>query len=328
MSLKSSIVCCSLLAVISSVTLGQEILTPETRTDLRLGIVYHERRIGFFTEGEGRAAVLVLGSAPARFQEARLVLGPGEAGVQTTALPSYRGQTVAAADRWVFMHDMENGAPIGRLLDTNIGKWSAFPSIPGVTSAAIHGNRLALLGTEGPGTARSSRITVYDCQSLTLLGSAQLAAIPGFAFLSFTGPDTVLLIETATFQLRAFTVSATGLNLHPTVQLTGSEVEDSYRRQQRRTNPSPFTAPMYISAYMPGDNGNHLLFLSPYKWAEGFRLVEFDSSGRQVNSYRVQAENETALKRMSAAPFLVSASKDFFSILGWDGIVRRYRRPL
>ncbi len=313
------------LVATASACFAQQVLTPQSINDLQMNITASERRIGFFSMHENQSAVLVLGAGARRFTDAKLRLSLSNSGGSSfNGLDSYKGQAAAAGGGWVFLPGQGSPAPSGRLLDTRSGQWASFPIIPEVTFATISGDRLALLGLERSGSAILSRIAVYDCRTRALLGSAQHPAFPGFIFLSFSKPDTILLIETATLQVQPYNVADGSLTALPPLKLSGAEVEDSLKRMNGSNLPVG-SRPRYVTAHFPGTDGNQFFFLAPHKAAEGLRLVEFDSRGLQVRSYRVRGENDAAVKVMSAVPFLLSVENDSFSLLGWDGVIRNYK---
>ncbi len=170
-----------------AVTTAQQILTPTGTTNLKLSIAASERRVGLYADYADQSAVLVLGSGARRFSDAQLLLpSTGSASPHFVSLESYRGQPVASGGGWVFVADHINGAGGGRLLEIKTGQWTSISTIPGVTFAAISGDRLALLGLEHSGSAVGSRagaagLVGRDASAVTGRQEPKVAAMPGFS---------------------------------------------------------------------------------------------------------------------------------------------------
>lgn len=310
---------------------AQDSLLPVATTDLHLNLDPAQHRVRGFSASSDRATVFLFaqssGSGPAAEPQLLTVLkSTGQQ--QPVPLPDFRNTVVQSGRDWLFQFTPGNITTTGRLTNVRTGESSVFPVITGVAAAAFNpgGTRLALLGSDRAGAPTSSRIAVYDCQSRNLIGTVTHPTSPGAATISFAAPDRLLFIETADLRITPIKVEAT-LSMGEPVQLSGAEADDSVQRASRNRITGTLRHQL-ILAHLPGANGGELFFLGPFKAAEGFRLAEFDASGRQIRSFRVHTENGADLRKVFGGPLLpVWLSTTSFELLGQDGVIRTYRIP-
>jgi hypothetical protein len=84
----------------------------------------------------------------------------------------------------------------------------------------------------------------------------------------------------------------------------------------------------YVLAHMASKHGKNLFFLGPYRWQDGFRLVEFAEDGTEVRSYRLQIPDGGGVKpALSIRPSALCATADDLALMAEDGLARHYQRP-
>jgi hypothetical protein len=257
------------------------------------------------------------------FADARLI-AVDKAGVppRDLGLSNYTGQVVGGGGDWVFIA----GAPASRLLNVRTGQFRDLPVTGGVFGAVAMGDTLALLQAAGGGSVMSSAVSVYDCNTGSLLGSTSHEAFPAFVFLSFAAPDTLLFVEVSTLRVTPIQIHDGHVTAGASYVLSGDEADRSLRDVQNRPS-SPALRRSLVIAHVPGHNGNQLFFLEPHEHAEGFRLAEFDSQGRQLGSFRLRGEDDEATKTLSRGPLKISVTDQTFTLPDRDGVLRTFRRP-
>jgi hypothetical protein len=159
-----------------------------------------------------------------------------------------------------------------------------------------------------------------------LLGTVSHEAFPAFVFLSFAALDTLLLVEVSTLRITPIQIRNGHVAVGTSYVLSGDEADRSLHELQNRVS-SPTSRPGLVIAHFPGHNGNQLFFLEPHKHTEGFRLVEFDSQGRQLRSFRLRGEDEDATKTLSRGPLKISVTDQTFTLADRDGVLRTFSRP-
>jgi hypothetical protein len=326
-SAKESVLIVGLFCFSSGINAQQE-LTPIKTTDLHLGLLASEHRVRAFSAFGEKATIFVLGAGegPVMFNTGRvLAFAKNSPDPTEIRIGKYAGQAFASAGDWVFMADSAQRG-LGHLFNIQTGESRSFSTITGITATALDGTseRLALLDNEPEG---SSTISVYDCKSGAVLGSLTLPETSRTSIVSFAGANELLLIDTAGMQVLPLNLNTGENTLTPGAAFTlrGPEIDDSVARSSRTAGPG--FRPRLVLAHLPGRNGNQLFFLSPYKIEEGLRLVEFNSSGKQIRSFRVRAENDAAVQALRPTAQLVSASNHTFELAGQDGVIRAYEIP-
>lgn len=306
---------------------GQEVLTPATVTDLGPDVRSDGAQPALFAETGNEYFVLLPGSGGQRVSGARLLGIPktGNGSTRTLSLDNYRGQAVGAGGDWLFFASPTGGPDGNRLVQPGTGATRTFRAVRGIIQAAIHGDRLALLGMENTGATIGSRIAVHDCQTGESLGEVSFGAFPAMVMLSFANEDTLLVINTSLFEVTSLTLQGKQLVRGATIRLRGSEVDESIARGKKINLPAG-AGIRYVTAHMAGPDGRTFYILAPNQDAEGIRLVEFDGTGQQIRSFRIRPEQPATLKTLLAESRLISLTPTTLSFLGLDGKVRAYGR--
>jgi hypothetical protein len=142
------------------------------------------------------------------------------------------------------------------------------------------------------------------------------------SLLSIDGSGRILLIDRFDSGYWPITIGSTA-SVGEKVLLSGAEVDLS----RRVIKPAGRMREYFLLAHTTARNGNDLFFLSPYKAPEGYRMAEFDSQGRQQNSYRLQTGAPAGQPGFAWSNGTLSANQESIAIMSMDGVRRTYRRP-
>jgi hypothetical protein len=173
-----------------------------------------------------------------------------------------------------------------------------------------------------------STLSVFDAASGQRLDTEQLQIPIGRGFLSVLGDNTLLVTDAAAKRVAEYAVDGGRLRAVRSYELTGREIEDSLRRAVQPAFSSNGAAhARLVIACLPGPKGNSLFQLSPWKAAEGLRLVEYDSTGNEISSLRLKAETDAAAKTLSASILIPGKSATSLLLVARGGVVREYSLP-
>lgn len=298
---------------------GQNLLLPSESRDLGLRWNPTERRIWAFSMAGEEAVILLRGPGLGSASGELIAIAPD--GTRRNLVPgTVDGHTLAIGNDCVFISDVAKGLLSGRLLSVKSGDVKRIALNGGVFTAAVSGDLLALVG--GSGTA--TLVSIYRCSSGLLEHRTTIPGDPHRVFPSFSGAETILIIDPTTFRVTPISLRANA-SAGTAFHFSGPEVDFSLERARRTGGPANSRIAL-IEAHLSGANGNHLLFVGPYKYSEGLRLAEFDHQGRQVASYRLRLESDLANRALSISRHLAYARENQVILVSQDGILQVYRK--
>lgn len=225
----------------------------------------------------------------------------------------------AAHGTRLFLIQAEAGRLVGLLADRRTGSRVPVPISGNPISAALCEKWLAVLSLVN---RQQATVSLFDAKG-ALLQQTGVGLHRGMATLSFVCPERLLILGTD-FRVTEVTVGPP-LTLGPTVTLSGPEVAASRVRNSQLGG--IVGQSQFFSGYIPGRNGHHLFFLSPYRFKEGARLVQFDSQGTQVASYRLLAEEAGKPAQLLVDFGRIAADEDKIWLVAANGSQFSFRRP-
>lgn len=111
----------------------------------------------------------------------------------------------------------------------------------------------------------------------------------------------------------------------PAVTLSGPKVAASRARNSQFGGIAGQS--QFFSGYLPGRNGYFLFFLSPYRFQEAARLVQFDPRGAQVAFYRLLAEEAGKPAQLLVDFGRLAADDDKVWLVAANGSQFSFRKP-
>lgn len=186
-------------------------------------------------------------------------------------------------------------------------------------------DRLAIVGLGEGGVVQlgilDSSLRPGPLHSLTAFSRSALAG----AALAWMNGGQLAFIDTAE-GTHTFIDPTTG-NPGARVVLTGAEID--LVKTKAQTSAGKGFKSIIIRAHVRSKSkaGNDLFLLGPYKASEGYKLVEFTSSGAQTASYSLDTSANAEGGTASFLPGTVAATENTIEVVSADGTQRSYRTP-
>ncbi|MDX2269783.1 MAG: hypothetical protein NW208_16905, partial [Bryobacter sp.] len=183
-------------------------------------------------------------------------------------------------------------------------------------SISANANGLSAIGRDSSGRVYLALIDA-DAKVRTL----PFANPPKFklrsALFSSNAKGEPILIDGANASFTTLIVDQDQVRESSPVSLTGPEFEYSRQRSQQ------VSGRLRMKIVLGHVSGSMNFLIGPYKTKEGYRLVQVDDEGQQINSYRLLTSGDGD-PNLSPNPLFTNSTH--FMLTAMDGTVRQYRR--